>query len=67
MLQQCVVNASHSQLQLCVLGEQKSIGTEHLHRYRRTVSSESLWIHSIRSTFRICVCKYPRKQLLIPL
>lgn len=26
----------------------------------------SFWIHSIRSTFSICVCKHPGKQLLIP-
>lgn len=37
-----------------------------LHRYRKIVSYESLWIHGIRSTFRICVCRYPGKQLLIP-
>lgn len=45
--------------------EQRSFSL-HLHRYRKIVSYESLWVHSRRPTFRICVCKYPGKQLLIP-
>lgn len=44
--------------------EQRSFSL-HLHRYRKTISSESLWLRSVRSTVRIGL-QVPGKRLLIP-